>query len=341
MFCNEFDNIFANVDLDTKVGIFTHRAPDPDAVGAAVGIQWLLQTVYKLESKIFYEGRISHPQNQTMLNVLDLSIYSFDEYKAGVYRLGIIVDATTQNVNAPVHDVTIDHHRSEEEDGISLIESVGAASTLVWELIKEICNKKDASLEDMPVSVATALSLGIRTDTSDLIKETSTERDFQAAQDLNPFLDRKKLSGIVSYPWPRYFLELEKLMNEDGNGKFVDSVYVGTIGVISPAKRDALPVFADKMLRIEGVETSVIFGVVGDRLEASIRSQNASLDVNAFCKKVFGKEYAGGKFGEGGAGVPLGLFSLSDSPDEIKDKMWDALKDKVFHLLFETLAGNS
>ena len=45
----ELFKIFDSLDKATdKVAIFTHCTPDPDAIGSALGMSWLLKTKYHL-----------------------------------------------------------------------------------------------------------------------------------------------------------------------------------------------------------------------------------------------------------------------------------------------------
>ncbi len=62
-------------DDKRRVCIMTHDTPDPDALGAAFGMQWLLKKKFDVSSSIFYGGEISHPQNKTMVNTLNLATF--------------------------------------------------------------------------------------------------------------------------------------------------------------------------------------------------------------------------------------------------------------------------
>lgn len=333
------DEIIAFLKSDKKeqVAVFTHKTPDPDAIGAACGIQWLLKK-YGVFSRVFYDGEISHPQNRTLVNVLELSLYSSEEYKEQDFPRRVIVDATTANTPLEEADLVLDHHRHDENNAkFSLVEHVGAACTLVWELVER---SGFAFEDDIDETAATALLFGIRNDTNDLISETTTDRDFRAARYLSEHVNRKKLTAVINYSLPAYFFELERELNSGGNSKIEHGCFVGSVGVITPSKRDSLPMLADKMVRREGIETSIVFAIVGDELQASVRSQNTSLDVNVFCQTVFGKQHSGGKLGAGAACVPLGLFAVDGLPDDLSGPFWEALKNKLFYQIIHIAKGN-
>ena len=341
IFVETFSSLKASKD---RVAIFTHDSPDPDAMGAAVAIQWILMKKFKIQSQIFYSGDISHPQNKTMVNILDLHLHNIEEYKEKDFQKRIAVDCTEKNCSCSENiDIVLDHHRDISDAPISQIVPVGAVCTLVWELITKLGLKFD---EELDQDVATAIFVGIRVDTLELISENTTDRDFEAFKNLSHDLNRKKLASIIDYSLPSYFFDLEKELNkvdqEDNciNQKIDGSCFVGTIGVTTPNRRDAIPMLVDKTVRMEGIETSIIFGIVGDRLVASIRSHNTSLDVNSFSKTVFGKDFSGGKLGSAGASVPLGILSFNDSPEDVKSIIWEAIKAKLFYKVIHVASGN-
>jgi len=331
------------LETDDKVAIFTHDTPDPDAMGAARGFQWLLSKKFGVQSDIFYQGEVSHPQNKTMVNILDLHLKPMDDVNLDNYALKISVDATEKNCPTKDIDIVIDHHRSSSNAKLAFIEPLGSASTLVCELIQKI----EVVFEDeLDQDVATALFMGIRIDTSELISETTTDRDFEAFKFLANHVNRKKLASIIDYPIPSYFFELERELNrEDAEGNCINqkvdgSCFVGCVGIISQTKRDFIPMLADKVVRMEGIQTSVVFGIVGDKVVASIRSHNSSLDVNAFAQSIFGKEYGGGKLGSAGASVPLGLFGINGLPAELKETLWSSIKEVIFYKVIHIATGN-
>jgi nanoRNase/pAp phosphatase (c-di-AMP/oligoRNAs hydrolase) len=195
--------------------------------------------------------------------------------------------------------------------------------------------------DEMDEVVATALLVGIKTDTSDLMSENVKDLDFKASQNLMSFVNRGDLQKIVNYPIPPYHFELRSQLDQEDNIRTEAGVFAGGIGYLSPTKRDALPTMAEERSRVEGIETAFVFGIVGDHIQVSVRSVGASVDVNALCQKIFGKQYAGGKMGSGAAKIPLDFLSVNQaSPDEVKDKLWDAVKALVMDKIFHVMKGN-
>ena len=93
-----FDNFFKEKQTDTsKVCIVMQHTPDPDAIGSALALEWLLEEKYDLPCDIFYSGEASHPQNQTELNVLDISLKHKSSFKMDEYNVFVTVVAVPQN----------------------------------------------------------------------------------------------------------------------------------------------------------------------------------------------------------------------------------------------------
>jgi len=103
------------------------------------------------------------------------------------------------------------------------------------------------------------------------------------------------------------------------------------LGLIPTAERDLIADMAEEMVSWATVQTAIAFGVVGgDKIEASVRSLNASLSVSNFCKKLGGRHGSGGgKHGKGAYQLPLAGFSIDDDEDvEDAQEAWSAIKKK-------------
>ena len=330
-----------------KVGIVMHNNPDPDSMGAGLGLSKLI-TTWNPETNciLFYDGEISHAQNRTMVNVLGIQMVKQSEVEnfAEAANVFITVDVTPDRFLEKGIDclMTIDHHRVDTSiSKIKDIRPVGATSSIVWEYLKKEEIELDKSNEDEAV-IATALLIGIKTDTSDLVSENVTDLDFEAYKNLIGCVNRRHLSAIINYPIPPYHFEIRSQLDQEENVKVDNGVFVGGIGYITPAKRDALATMAEERARVEGIETAFVFAVVGDNIEVSVRSVGLSVDVNALCQKIFGKQYAGGKMGAGAAKIPMGFLTIDTSMDEdIKDKTWASVKTLMIHKIFHVMSGNA
>jgi len=346
--CKSFDKFKDAIKSSEKdrVAVVMHCNPDPDCIGASMGIEKLLK-IWNPEIKctLLYDGEISHAQNKTMVNVLGISLTPISEIENlnDDFDHFIAVDCTPERCLPKDIEclMTIDHHRNDtKRSKIEDIRNVGASCTIVWDYMQKEGAEFDKSNESDAI-VATALLLGIKTDTSDLVSDNITELDFKAYIDLLQHVNQRHLSAIISYPIPPHFFELRSSLDQEENIKSDGGVFVGGVGYISSSKRDALPALAEERSRVEGIQTAFVFGIVGENIEVSVRSVGLSVDVNALCQKLFGKQYAGGKMGAGAAKIPLGFMALEPNvPQEVRDKVWDAVKEKIINKIFHIVEGN-
>jgi nanoRNase/pAp phosphatase (c-di-AMP/oligoRNAs hydrolase) len=331
---------------EPHVGILLHPNPDPDCIASAMGLTKILQFWNPhIKCTMLYSGEISHSQNKTLVNVLNVSLTSLAEIEnlkdyADVF---VVVDAIAERCLPEDCDIesvlmTIDHHRVEtEKSQFYDIRQVGAVSSIIWEYMS---NEKIGfdKANDQDAIVATALLVGIKTDTYDLVSENVTDLDFTAYRHLIEHVNRRHLSAIINYPIPAYYFELRSQLDRENQYRIDNGVFVGGVGFISASKRDTLPMMAEERSRAEGIQTAIIFAIVEDHLEVSVRSAGVSVDVNALCQKIFGKQYAGGKMGAGAAKIPMGFFSIVDATEDTQTKMWESAKDFMIEKIFAVIA---
>jgi nanoRNase/pAp phosphatase (c-di-AMP/oligoRNAs hydrolase) len=329
----------------SRIAIVMHENPDPDSIASALGLEKILLT-WNLDVKctFLYSGEISHAQNKTMVNVLNIVMSDISEVDLKEeFDVFITVDVLPDRCldkDIPCL-MSIDHHRADtKRSQFTDIRPVGATSSIIWDYMQkeDIKFKKN---DEKDAIIATALLMGIKTDTSDLVSENITDLDFQAYRDLLDHVNQRHLSAIISYPIPPHFFELRSNLDQEENVKSDGGVFVGGVGYISSTKRDALPALAEERARVEGIETAFVFGIVGENIEVSVRSVGLSVDVNALCQKLFGKQYAGGKMGAGAAKIPLGFMALDPNvPVEVRDKVWEAVKERIIDKIFHVVKGN-
>ena len=65
------------------------------------------------------------------------------------------------------------------------------------------------------------------------------------------------------------------------------------VGRVSPLNRDAIAQAADFILRREDIDTVVVFGLVDDRIDGSLRTNRPSVDPAAFMASAFGEDSSG------------------------------------------------
>ena len=298
---------------DESVNICMHNVPDPDAMGSALGMQLLFRKL-GISSVINYKGEISHPQNKTLVNVLDVILERVDHDVEGIV---VCVDGTEKNSCCQKANLVIDHHKNTSKAEFQVIEpSYGACSSMVWEIINDF--EIEFTAEDS--NVATALLLGVRTDTNDLVSENMVKEDFIAYQSLLDFADKEALQKVMNYPFPRYLYEKRINLHKEGNSYENNGTFVGGVGFIEAGQRDAIAILAEEYARMESVNTAVIFAITDRKtLQVSVRSSLTSLDVGTMCKDLFG-DFGGGKAYKGGATIPLNFYGNLENGE--RDTFW-------------------
>lgn len=341
---DQFSSIFnscinkRNEDVEHKsVAILVQHSPDPDCLGAAAGMAILLKEVYDLQSEIFHYGEISHPQNKSMKNILHISLKDGSDFKINNHCATIVLDTDLTSTgfksgSFKAADVRIDHHSMDRDDDTKYkdIRTVGSTCAIIWQYLKEF----GVDISKHP-DTATAMVLGIKTDTLDFTSVNTSELDMEAYRDLLPHVNKQALAKVNKFPLPKQVFEAERIAFEQKQIK--GTVLTSFIGDISAHDRDIIATIADRFARMEGINTVVIMAVVENNLHASIRSDDSRVEVAELCRKVFGKDFSGAKEGSGGARVPLGkafeLITSSETKDDVMKEMVKNISEKVFDTL--------
>jgi len=336
----------SNEAIDDKpIHIMLHNYPDPDAISSAMGIAQVLKSHGHNVGNIYYTGEVSHPQNKTMLTLLGANMINFNDEPVSDCNV-VVVDTnglgegTNQTqIDPKEHKLNIiaviDHHKGKHPVGAETdVRLVGACASIVWEYLNDV--KYDFTSEN-GIALATALVTGIFTDTQSLQSDNIADLDFRAYQALLQYVDKQKLKSIMNYPLPSYLFELRQKAFMEENQQVTESMIVSGIGIIRGAKRDALPIIADELLRMSGIQTAVVFAIIDENIDISIRSNDITVDVGKFANSVFGT--GGGKQGAGRSVIPLGFFQMNGN-EELNVRIWDVTKDLIFHKVRANVKGD-
>ncbi len=343
---DKFVKIVKEINLEeNSIAIFTHSVPDPDALSSAWGIKWILKELLDIDADIVVDGELSHPQNLTMQNLLKIPMIKLSDYEHKKTLKVIVVDTVSDNVVLPKGTTkpiyVIDHHSNPETKCKDVyIEQIGSCATIIVNWIREIIKLKlttNKEYEFNEEDLSTCLYLGIRTDTDELLSPGTTEKDWIAYQFLSDKIDKDKFSKILNYPLPKYYLEMERIVSDENNHFIQDSYFVGGAGIATFKKKDCLAMLADKMIRIEGIETTIIFAIIENTLYVSIRTINSSIDAGTFAKDLYGKDFAGGRMGSAGAKVPLTALEVKDP--KLQEEIWNCIKNSQFSKIRSKISG--
>ncbi|AKH97711.1 DHH family phosphoesterase [Halanaeroarchaeum sulfurireducens] len=313
-------------DIDGTLGIFTHDNPDPDAIASAFALAEIARH-HGVEAQPAYFGRISHQENRALVNLLDLKLDNPDPDEEHGYDAIALVDHSTPGVNDQLArettiDIVIDHHPSRHtvEGGfVDVRESAGATSTLLVDYLRGY----HIDIED---TVATALLYGIRVDTNDFARGI-TPADFDAAAFLLPYADVEILKRVESPSISSDTFEIiaRAIRNRDRRGRVLTSC-VGSV-----SDRDALAQSANRLLNMEGIDVTLVYGYRDGTIFASGRARGVEMDLGEVLRKAFDSiGSAGGHAEMAGAQISLGLFEDVTADEELTTMVEDVVTTRFF-----------
>ncbi|MEF8862227.1 MAG: bifunctional oligoribonuclease/PAP phosphatase NrnA [Haloarculaceae archaeon] len=297
-----------------ELTIVCHNNPDPDCLASAIALGRIAAAAGIDERRILYSGTVSHQQNRAFVNLLEVDLRPFE---AGTVRdrpdgsLLAFVDHSIPGQNNEVPegtpiDIVIDHHPAEgiEARFVDHREGVGATATILAQHVLEL----DVSFDSM---LATALLFAIRRETLGFLRG-ATRQEYAAAGELHDHADRDLLRRLSTPSVSG--ATVDAIADAIENRSVRSSVLISHVGRTS--ERDAIPQAADYLATLEGVDTAVVFGVVGDAIQLSARSTDARVHVGEALRKAFDDVgSAGGHREMAGGEIPLGIFADRTTED--------------------------
>lgn len=283
--------------------ITTHNNPDPDSVASSFALQYLIRKLLKKNSTIGYAGIVGRAENKAMLKECRIKLVPLESLDLDKFDRICLLDTqfSATNHSLPkdrVPTVVIDHHQrlpgGERLPYKDVRPGYGAISTILTEYLI------DLRLE-IEKRVATALLFGIRSDTFNLSRRT-TSADIRAYGYLVSRIDKELLSMIENPPLPRkYFRILHRALE---SAKIYGDVVLSDLDRID--NPDAVSEMADFLLKLSGVSWSVVMGSYKKALYLSIRTDNHSKDAAQVIVEAVGdRGTAGGHDVMAGGMIPL------------------------------------
>jgi nanoRNase/pAp phosphatase (c-di-AMP/oligoRNAs hydrolase) len=306
--------------------IYIPGSPDPDAIASAYAIKIILSYL-DLDTDIFAEKRLSLSQNKVFIDKLKIPVHFNGKINLDKYEAYIVPDFQNNKIDQIGLKIPcaahIDHHGKAQEaikaDFSLLSKDVGSTSTLIALMIKYL--DLDFSELDL-VSMATALTFGIQTDT-DQYKNISN-LDFEAISFLAAYTDREILQSINSIPISPETLNFFNKAKEN-EVIYKDWAFYG-IGFIDSRFRDSIAIAADMIAKNTEHKLVAVFAVVENHrkketyLDVSLRAKNDSLDLNRIIKNI--TPTGGGRSYKGAYQVKLNY--LKNVPD--KEMLWQVVE---------------
>jgi len=217
--------------------------------------------------------------------------------------------------------IVIDHHgarkATQKVQYADLRIGYGSSSTILTEYLIE------AGLS-ISKKMATALFFGLKTDTQNLGRH-ATEADYRAATTLYPKVQLKLLSQIENPDLPlHYFIDFDKGLHE---AKIFGNVVFCDLGFL--ANTDMVSLMADFLLRLSGVQRSLVIGTNESHLIFSLRTKQSDQNAGQIARRmVKGLGTAGGHRRTAG-----GQILIAKTPLEDQEKTKQLVQKRFLHIV--------
>lgn len=280
---------------------------DPDGLASAIGLATIARQ-FGVSSTIYYGGQPGHPQTLHLLRLFALSdqLHPLSEFDwASPVALVDSSALCDHRLGSRQFDpvIIIDHHQGGQsqidQHRFWYLAPCGAAASLIIHLAHEL----DPDFEFDPL-VATALAVGIETDTdgfkrpgttgfdrqmSTLAMLSGSEALFQAAsnftlserccQVVESALGSRRFSGRVLIAQPNTLLDVQE-------GEY-------------------LAMAAELLSMHQDADCVLVYGVTDGEIRLSARTRHDDVDLHDLLIQLFGPEFSGAKPGAGGARFPI------------------------------------
>lgn len=324
-----------------KLAIFLKGYPDPDNLACALVLSWFAKQMDVSAQMIYFED-VSHHENRALVKKLDLDLEKAGpDFDASSFDFFAINDSQSSDLPLKLRAdcellIFVDHHKAlgtVKGHFIDIREHAGSTAAIYAEYLRESgLEFSGDTLEE--TRIATALMHGIRSDTDDYVNASHV--DYEASQYLSPFIDRDLLALISKQAISAKTMDLTQVALQH---KDIRETYLFSgVGYVREEDRDGIGQCADYLLHREGIETVLVYGIVGNSVDGSLRTKSHTLDPDKWLKDVFGKKedgswYGGGRKDKGGFQIPLGVFTRCRD----RELLWILIKKTIDELFYEKI----
>ena len=322
-------DLAATLEGADSLAIVAHDDPDPDCLASALALEAIAGHLGIEDVCITYGGRISHHQNRAFVEKLAIDAVPIESVTVEAADLVAFVDHSRPGRSAAIPatvapDIVVDHHpgRTFEADHVDVRSGFGATATIFVEYLE------DLGVELTP-RLGTALLFAIHRERLDFVRHP-TRREYEAALAVYDVADLSLLAELYGSAFAPETV--------DAIGRAIttrerrDGTIVACAGR-TPAP-DAMPQAADYLLNVDGVSTTLVYGLVDETVRMSARTNDDSLNVGACLQQAFGGYGSFGGHHDMAAGlIDLGLFSGTVDDDQLLS----LLDAKVPARFFETV----
>jgi len=247
-----------------RIVILLHNDPDPDAIASGLALRNVLRRTKQTAVIAALQG-VTRPENQRMMNLLDIHVEIFAVGELANFDRIAMVDVQPHYFGGAVDrvDLVIDHHP--EQSGYSSVfkdirPDYGSTSTILTEHLRAV----DANISER---TATAMLYAIKSDTL-FFNRQANRVDIEAFSYLYPLSDaaliRKMEGAEITLDRLDYVLRARQ------GGRMSEQVFCAFLG--NSPREDFVPYVADFYLQLEDVKWTIIAAIVNDSLIMSVRN---------------------------------------------------------------------
>jgi nanoRNase/pAp phosphatase (c-di-AMP/oligoRNAs hydrolase) len=310
-----------------RILIMLQDDPDPDAIASALGLRTLLGRS-KSAAPIATFGEIARPENRAMIRILEIEVEEIRPAMLESFDRVAMVDTQPSFFEEPLPevDLVIDHH-PEEHPVRTPIKDIrpgyGATATILTEYLR-------AAELKISQRLATALLYGIKADTLQL-ERGACRADMEAFVFLHPLANHNALRRIERPQLPHD--ALDQLAAGIARRHIADDVVFVHCGAVG--YRELVAQFADLFLQVEGVEWSVVSGIVDGDLHVSVRNVGYVRGAGDVVRQAFGDLGSAG----GHRSMAKAVVPLEDWRARAGDDTDDAIRQGIVARFLRALRG--
>jgi nanoRNase/pAp phosphatase (c-di-AMP/oligoRNAs hydrolase) len=275
------ERIRAHFDPAERVLIMMQDDPDPDAIASALALRNLLGR-NKTVAPIATFGSITRAENRAMTRILEIEVEQIKPSTIDDFDRVAMVDTQPSFFEEKFGeiDLVVDHHPEEVPVRARFKDvrpAYGATATILTEYLR-------AAEVKFPQRLATALLYGIKADTQHL-ERGATRADMEAFAFVHAHANHSALRRIERPELPQTALDL--LAHGILRRHVTHSTVFSHLGTV--AYPELVPQFADFFLQVEGVEWSVVSGIVHGELHISVRNVGYVRAAGEVVRQAFGE----------------------------------------------------
>lgn len=327
-----------------RLVIFIKGFPDPDSIAAAMAHQHICRGL-GVETDIIHFEDLSHHENKALVKTLEIemSLWTVNTDLSG-FAGYCLVDTPTGDLPVPIKEnfplvSLVDHHKATGSviaEFVDVRENSGSTAAIYCEYLAK-GSVGLAARDSDAVTLGTALMYGIRSDTDDFLAARAI--DFEASAFLQSYVDRDVLATISRQSVSSKSMDILQIALDS---KIIEGTYcLAGVRFVREEDRDGIGEAADYLQRREGVDTVLVYGIVGGEIiDGSLRTTSHTVDPDKWMKELFGYDqsgryYGGGRRDKGGFQIPLGIFSRCSEHDLV----WKAVRTTVEDIFFKKLGA--